>query len=62
MGVNQQSNQEIVMKRNESKSVKSVIAAAVVALLAAGCVTVPSGDFAEDHVETYLPVDRGTGA
>ena len=34
------------MKRN-SKSVVSVIAAAVIALLAAGCVTVPSGDFAE---------------
>ena len=49
------------MKRN-SKSVMSVIAAAVVALLAAGCVTVPAGEFAEDHVETYLPVDRGTGA
>ena len=60
MGVNQQSNQEIVMKRNESK-VLSVIAAAVFALLAAGCVTVPSGDFAEGQ-ESYLPVDRGTGA
>ena len=32
------------MKRN-SKSVVSVIAAAVFALLAAGCVTVPSGEF-----------------
>ena len=31
------------MKRNESK-VLSVIAAAVFALLAAGCVTVPSAD------------------
>jgi hypothetical protein len=61
MGVNQQSNQEIVMKRNESKSVVSVIAAAVIALLAAGCVTVPSGDFAEGQ-ESYLPVDRGTGS
>jgi hypothetical protein len=60
MGVNQQSNQEIVMKRNESK-VLSVIAAAVIALLAAGCVTVPSGDFAEGQ-ESYLPVDRGTGS
>ncbi|MGZ9057844.1 MAG: hypothetical protein ACXW14_01225 [Burkholderiaceae bacterium] len=49
------------MKRN-SKSVVSVIAAAVFALLAAGCVTVPSGDFAEDHVESYMPIDRGTGA
>jgi hypothetical protein len=49
------------MKRNESKSVVSVIAAAVIALLAAGCVTVPSGDFAEDQVETYMPIDRGTG-
>ena len=49
------------MKRNESK-VLSVIAAAVVALLAAGCVSVPAGEIAEDHVETYLPVDRGTGA
>jgi hypothetical protein len=49
------------MKRNESK-VLSVIAAAVIALLAAGCVTVPSADFAEDNLETYLPVDRGTGA
>jgi len=49
------------MKRN-SKSVVSVIAAAVVALLAAGCVTVPSGEFAEDHVESYMPIDRGTGA
>jgi hypothetical protein len=48
------------MKRNESK-VLSVIAAAVITLLAAGCVTVP-GDFAEDNIETYLPVDRGTGA
>jgi hypothetical protein len=49
------------MKRNESK-VLSVIAAAVITLLAAGCVSVPSGDFAEDHAETYLPVDRGTGS
>jgi hypothetical protein len=49
------------MKRNESKSVVSVIAAAVIALLAAGCVTVPSGDFAEGQ-ESYLPVDRGTGS
>jgi hypothetical protein len=48
------------MKRNESK-VLSVIAAAVIALLAAGCVTVPSGDFAEGQ-ESYLPVDRGTGS
>jgi len=47
------------MKRN-SKSVVSVIAAAVIALLA-GCVTVPSGDFAEGQ-ESYLPVDRGTGS
>ena len=47
------------MKRNESK-VLSVIAAAVVALLA-GCVTVPSGDFAEGQ-ESYLPVDRGMGS
>ena len=47
------------MKRN-SKSVLSVIAAAVIALLA-GCVTVPSGDFAEGQ-ESYLPVDRGTGS
>ena len=47
------------MKRNSK--VLSVIAAAVIALLAAGCVTVPSGDFAEDQ-ESYLPVDRGTGA
>jgi len=49
------------MKRN-SKSVVSVIAAAIVALLATGCVTVPSGEFADDHGESYLPVDRGTGA
>jgi hypothetical protein len=49
------------MKRN-SKSVVSLIAAAVVALLAAGCVTVPAGDYAEDHVESFLPVDRGTGS
>ena len=48
--------------KSKSKSVVSIIAAAVVALLATGCVTVPAGDFAEDHVETYLPVDRGTGA
>jgi hypothetical protein len=48
------------MKRN-SKSVVSVIAAAVVALFAAGCVTVP-GAFAEDNLQTYLPVDRGTGS
>jgi hypothetical protein len=59
MGVNQQSNQEIVMKRNSK--VLSVITAAVIALLAAGCVSVP-GDYAEDHVETFLPVDRGTGS
>jgi hypothetical protein len=38
------------MKRN---SVMSVIAAAVVALLAAGCVTVPSTDLSEDQVEIY---------
>lgn len=49
------------MKRN-SKSVVSVIAAAVIALLAAGCVTVPSGEFAEDLGETSMPVDRGTGS
>ena len=48
------------MKRN-SKSVVSAIAAAVIALLAAGCVTVP-GDYAEDNVETFMPVDRGTGS
>ena len=48
------------MKRN-SKSAVSVIAAAIVALLAAGCVSVP-GDYAEDPVETFLPVDRGTGS
>ena len=47
------------MKRN-SKSVVSLVAAAVLALLAAGCVSVP-GDYAEDHVETFMPVDRGTG-
>lgn len=48
------------MKRNESK-VLSVIAAAVVALLAAGCVTVP-GD-SEFVGEAYsMPVDRGTGS
>jgi hypothetical protein len=46
------------MKRNSK--VLSVIAAAVLALLA-GCVTVPSGDFAEGQ-ESYLPVDRGTGS
>ena len=48
------------MKRN-SKSVVPVIAAAIVALLAAGCVSVPAGDYTEDHAETFLPVDRGTG-
>ncbi|HWL72793.1 MAG TPA: hypothetical protein VNQ74_02835 [Burkholderiaceae bacterium] len=48
------------MKRN-SKSVVSFIAAAVVALLAAGCVSVP-GDYAEDRAETFMPVDRGTGS
>lgn len=42
------------------KSVISVIAAAVIAL-AAGCVSVPSSDFAEGQAETYMPVDRGTG-
>ena len=46
------------MKRNSK--VLSVIAAAVIALLA-GCVTVPSADFAEGQ-ESYLPVDRGTGS
>ena len=40
------------MKRN-SRSVVSVIAAAVIALLAAGCVTVPSVDFTQDQVEIY---------
>ena len=40
------------MKRN-SKSVVSVIAAAIVAFLAAGCVTVPSADLTEDQVEIY---------
>ena len=40
------------MKRN-SKSVVSVIAAAVFALFAAGCVTVPSADLTEDQVEIY---------
>ena len=39
------------MKRNSK--VLSVIAAAVIALLAAGCVTVPSADFTEDQVEIY---------
>ena len=38
------------MKRNSK--VLSVIAAAVVALLA-GCVTVPSADLTEDQVEIY---------
>ena len=47
------------MKRNSK--VLSVIAAAVVALLAAGCVTVP-GD-SEGLGETYsMPVDQGTGS
>jgi hypothetical protein len=41
------------MKRNGSKSVVSVIAAAVIALLAAGCVTVPYADFTQDQVEIY---------
>ena len=40
------------MKRN-SKSVVTFIAAAVIALLAAGCVTVPSADFTQDQVEIY---------
>ncbi len=40
------------MNRN-SKSAVSVIAAAVIALLAAGCVTVPSADLTEDQVEIY---------
>ncbi len=40
------------MNRN-SKSVVSVIAAAVIALLAAGCVTVPLADLTEDQVEIY---------
>ena len=40
------------MKRNETK-VLSVIAAAVIALLAAGCVTVPSAEFTEDQIEIY---------
>ena len=39
------------MKRNSK--VLSVIAAAVITLLAAGCVTVPSADFTEDQVEIY---------
>jgi starvation-inducible outer membrane lipoprotein len=39
------------MKRNSK--VLSVIAAAVIALLAAGCVTVPSADFTQDQVEIY---------
>lgn len=44
-----------------NRNVLSVITAAIVAVLAAGCVSVPSGEFA-DHAETYLPVDRGTGS
>ena len=48
------------MKSN-SKSVVSVIAAAVIAVLAAGCVSVP-GEYAGDHGETFMPVDRGTGS
>ncbi len=48
------------MKRN-SKSVVSVIATAVIALFAAGCVTVPAGDFADSYVQAEMPVDRGTG-
>lgn len=48
------------MKRSESK-VLSVIAAAVVALLAAGCVTVPGNS--EFAGEAYsMPVDHGTGS
>ena len=39
------------MKRNSK--VLSVIAAAVFALLAAGCVTVPSADLTQDQVEIY---------
>ena len=50
------------MNRN-SKSVVSVIAAALITLFAAGCVTVPSGDFAEGVGEAYsMPVDGGTGS
>ncbi len=35
------------------RKVLSVIATAVFALFAAGCVTVPSADFTEDQVEIY---------
>ena len=41
------------MKRNASKSVVSVIVAALIALLAAACVTVPSADFTQEQVEIY---------
>jgi len=54
-------HQEVVMKRNESKTVFSVIAAAIVALAAAGCASVPSTEFASDHVQVDMPIDRGTG-
>jgi hypothetical protein len=48
------------MNRN-SKSVVSVIAAALIAMLASGCVSVP-GEFGEGNAETFMPVDRGTGS
>lgn len=50
------------MKRNESKSVLSVIAAAVAVLMVAGCASVPSAELAAaDDFLADMPVDRGTG-
>ncbi len=47
------------MKRN-NKSVLSVIAAAVFALVT-GCASVGSADLAADEFHVDMPVDRGTG-
>ena len=47
------------MKRNGSKSVVSVIAAAVIALLAAGCVTVPSGDSPKTKLKSTRVPKKG---
>lgn len=51
------------MKRNESKSIISLVVAAVFALLAAGCASVPFAEVAsvDEFFVDYLPLDRGTG-
>ena len=50
---NREFNQEVVMKRNQSKVVLAIIAAAVFALVT-GCASMPSAEIAADELQLDL--------